>query len=304
MSDSSAAATSAAPLWATRYAGLLAGGLAVAFLPVALWCVECWTAKVLAGTAAALLAIPIACMLSYLATRRPAWSANLPNRPGATRVLLALITIYIAFLVYSRSHRDALLVGGLIAPVALWVWLWGYQGWSRARALTVPIAFGAFALPWEYFLRDSLDVRLQAWTTDIAMSTLETLGYRVWYFDEYTIDSGPYYLIVNETCSGMNMLVTLTMYILVFGWVAQPRFLGRALLLGLVFPLAMLANGLRVTVIFLMGYYGGVELADGFWHTGSAYLIFLPVFWFVYVVNGMLARRLAPVDASAPPPTG
>ena len=289
------------PLWSPRYAAFLAGGLGVAFIPVVFWCVDRWFGKVLAGTAAAMLAIPIAFLLAYLATRRPAWDAPTPNRTGAAGALLSLVVVYLCALVWSHWERDALLIGGVLAPVVVWVWLWGHQGWARAAALTVPVFFGAFALPWEYFLRDALDVRLQVWTTDIAMYFLEALNYRVWYFNEYTIDSGPYYLIVNETCSGMNMLVTLTMYVLVFGWVAQPRLLGRALLFGLVFPVAMFANGVRVTVIFLLGYYGGVELADGFWHTGSAYIIFLPVFWFVYVVNGALTRRLAPGDAASSP---
>ena len=301
VSDTPRAAPHAAQTWSARYAALLACGLAVAFCPVFIWCVESWTSRVLAGTAAAMLAIPIAFILAFLATRRPAWAVDAPNRSGASRTQFILVALYIGVLFASRASRDLLLVGGLLAPVVVWVWLWGYQGWSRARAMTVPVVFGAFALPWEYFLRDSIDVRLQAWTTDIAMWILENVGYRVWYFDAYTIDSDPYYLIVNETCSGMNMLVTLTMYILVFGWVAQPRLGGRALLFALVFPLAMVANGVRVTVIFLLGYYGGTELADGFWHTGSAYLIFLPVFWFVYVVNGALSRRLNSVGESPSP---
>ena len=66
---------------------------------------------------------------------------------------------------------------------------------------------------------------------------------------------------------------------------------GRWLLLFCVFPLALVANGLRVSTIFLLGHYGGNEWADGFWHTGSAYVIFLPIFWALHLINSTFNRR-------------
>ena len=125
------------------------------------------------------------------------------------------------------------------------------------------------------------------------MAILKMAQYEVWYHNAYTIDSSRYYVIVNETCSGVNLVMTLLMYTLVFGWFAQPRRLGRFILICAVFPIAMVANGLRVTTIFLLGHYGGIESADGFWHTGSAYILFIPVFWFLYVLNGILLKRLS-----------
>ena len=63
----------------------------------------------------------------------------------------------------------------------------------------------------------------------------------------------------------------------------------------------MLANGLRVTAIYLLGFYGGPEWADGFWHTGSAYVLFVPVFWFIYVLNGFFERRFSPASHERKP---
>ena len=140
-------------------------------------------------------------------------------------------------------------------------------------------------------MRDTLDKPLQAWTADIALQGLRVAGYPLRYWNEHTIYTDEYYVIVNETCSGMNLLVTLTLYILVYTWALRTRISDRIKLLFLVIPLALLANGARVAVIYLLGHYGGVELADGFWHTGSAYVLFIPVFWFLYVVNEALSKR-------------
>jgi len=264
--------------------------LGLAALPIVLWIIETWTEGLLGGAAAGLLAVPIAALLAWLASRRPVTGPA--STRGAATLLLGASVGVVTSLLLADAHRDALLLGGVCLPVALFGWLWGHLGWARARAYLFPVGFTLFALPWEAFLRGSLDTPLQAWSTDIAVMLLGLAGYPVRWWNEITLYSDAYYVIVNETCSGMNMLVTLTMYALVFGWVAQPRIRNRILLIVLVFPLAMLANGTRVGVIYLLGHYGGRTLADGFWHTGSAYLIFLPVFWFLYVVNGALLRRV------------
>ena len=195
-----------------------------------------------------------------------------------------------------------MLLAGVLAVGCIWTWNWGVLGWPLAKHLVLPIFFVLFALPWEFYLRPLIQIPLQAWTTDIAMVMLENMGYSVWYYNEYTIDSDPYYLIVNETCSGINMIVSLTMYTLIFCWAVQGHIKTRLSLMALIFPVAMLANGLRVTAIYLMGFYGGEELANGPWHTGSAYLIFLPIFWFIFVAYQWLERRFRAADARQPKP--
>lgn len=289
-------------------AALLAGGLGVAFLPVPLWIVETWLGGLLGGAAAGLLTPPICLLLAWLATRRPQWRAAeaMPDRAGAEPALIVIVLAQIAVLAGAATRWDLLLFSGVLLPVATWAWLWGALGWGRAQALTFPVAFLGFALPWEYFLRDGLDAPLQGWTADIALWALRLAGYPMRYWTADTIYSPAFYVIVNETCSGMNMLMTLSMYTLIYGWLVQPRMANRLVLLALVFPLAMLANGARVAVIYLLGHYGGVPAAEGFWHTGSAYVIFLPVFWFLYVVDRALSARdrrhatMAPPSSAAP----
>lgn len=293
----SAARVESAHRWSTAYAAALAVGLAVLCLPIPWWAVETWLGGMLGGAAAGLLTVPICLVLAWLATRHPAWPrlAALPDRPGAEPALAVLVVALIAVLIWAAPWGgdawDGLIVGGVLAIGVVWCWLWGALGWGPARGLLFPTGFAAFALPWEYFLRGAIDTPLQAWTADIALQGLRIAGYPMRYWNSYTIYSPDYFIIVNETCSGMNMLVTLAMYTLIYAWLAQPRVRNRIVLLSLVFPIAMLANGARVAVIYLLGHYGGVPAAEGFWHTGSAYVIFIPVFWFIYAVDRTLTRR-------------
>jgi exosortase len=295
----SVAVTSLGGRWSPAYAALLAGCGGLACLPVFFWAAEIWMGGLLGGAAAGILTLPICMVLSSFAVSRPAWKRDTLDRPGADWALAGVAVWLLGGLLWAGTEWDALIVAGVALPPAAWVWSWGLLGWSRAKALTLPILFAWFALPWEHFLRRSLDTPLQSWTADISFQLLSVAGYPMRYWKDYTIWSDAYYVIVNETCSGMNMLVTLSMYTLIFGWIAQPSFRNRLLLLTLVVPLAMLANGVRVAVIYLLGHYGGREWADGFWHTGSAYVIFLPVFWFLYVINGALTRRWAAARAAA-----
>ncbi|MEZ4468624.1 MAG: exosortase/archaeosortase family protein [bacterium] len=279
--------------WSPLFAAATLACLLVIAIPVGIWTVHTWLDGTLGGGAAGLLAVPMSTVLAWLATRRPAWATPGPDRPGAERLLAVTTAALIGGLVFVDHTWDALILVGALLPVAFFAWLWGWLGLGHARLLAVPVGFSAFALPWEYFLRARLDVPLQIWSADIAQLLLGLTGHPVRIWNDYTIYDARFYVIVNETCSGMNMLVTLAMYTLVFGWVAQPSLRARGLLFLLVLPLALLANGARVAGIHLMGLYGGVELAMGPWHTRSAYLIFLPVFWFLFVVNQALLRRAA-----------
>jgi exosortase len=289
-------------VWTPGYSCVVCILLATASVPVLFWSADVWLDGILGGIAAAMCSIPICIVLAMLTIRQPAWNEAVVQKPGAEFALLLMGLVYGGVLYGAKGTEEWLLVCGILLPPMIWSAAWGASGWSRACQLTVPITFIWFVLPWEHFLRQSIDGPLQAWTADIALRVLQLIGHHLHYWNEHTIYTQDYYVIVNETCSGMNLLVTLTMYMLVFGWFAQPVVKDRLLLMLLVFPLTMLANGLRVAVIYLLGYHGGNELADGFWHTGSAYVIFLPVFWFIYVVNNALIRRQQMGAAMKEPP--
>ena len=280
--------------WPSSFAAASAVLAVVAAIPVVQWIADVWSTSALGGAPAAFVTLPICGLLAWLAPRRPEWVDARDEISGATWGLVAVSCSWLGALVWGEQRHEALMLAAICGPPWGLVWLWGTFGARRAAGLSLPILFAWFALPWELFLRD-LDEPLQAWSAQIARGVLNVSGYGLELWHETTIYSpGGFYITVDETCSGMNMLVTLSMFALVFGWLTQRVVLNRLILLIAVLPLALVANGARVAIIWLLGHHGDEALAMGPWHTGTAYIVFMPLFAAIYGLGEWLKRWSPP----------
>ena len=153
--------------------------------------------------------------------------------------LCAVICSHLGYQLLSGSMSDPQglqyrLYGVLIEGIGLWgLWLLFLNERypiGVSRQLSFPLAIALFSLPWEPFLR-SFDVHLQALSADIAVFIIDIYDglvsdkLSVAYLDAYTFYSDHFYLIVNETCSGVNLLISMSLYAVGFSWVigATPR---------------------------------------------------------------------------------
>ena len=277
-------------LWPRWGIGLAAAIAAAALVAVARWAAFVWTNTALGSLAAGLMALPIALTLLVIASRQPQWPPKgAPH--GARGALVSFCAVEAAtaacLLWAGPESRWLMLLAGVLAISGALTVVWGAQGQGRARALAIPALAAVFALPWEWALRP-LDPILQRWSAVAAAWILDLAGYEGKVWDTFGVYTPKYWVVVNETCSGVNMLITLSFFGLIYGWASQPRILGRLALLAIIPALALGANALRVAVICLLGHYGGDELAMGGWHYGSAYIVFLPMFVVVYGIGRML----------------
>jgi len=270
---------------------------------VAAWATQVWTDGLLGGASTGLVMPALVVGLLWLARRgvpasRAHTHADFAGRRPDTLAAVAL-ALYAAGAVLAGRHADAWMLAGLGLPLSLYAGLARSLGPDTAARYRFPIACLCFALPWEHFVRD-VDGTLQRASAVVAYHALTLAGYSITWWDEVTLVEPDYWVVVNETCSGMNLMLTLGVYALVYGWLTQRVFINRLWLLLLVAPLALLVNGLRVASILLLGKYGGDALAQGFWHTGGAYLLFLPVFWGLYALGRRLdARATASASTSS-----
>lgn len=196
-------------------------------------------------------------------------------------------------------HNLALLYEGA-GVIAFWsAWTWRYaEAWGGIKSvlrLHFPISIAIFGLPWEGLLR-KFDEPLQRLSTDLAVFALDlsdmlTLSdTHVRYWDAFTVYSDRFYLIINETCAGVNLLLSMSLYALGFGWVMGVCLSRAWLLVAYMIPLSILFNGLRIAVIFMLGHSGSVALATGPWHEGSGYLCQLILFVLIALINRWLDR--------------
>ena len=144
--------------------------------------------------------------------------------------------------------------------------------------LHYPLSFALFTLPWEAVLRN-YDDTLQRISTDIAVYLLDLIDWlkfseiiQVAYWDAITIYSDRFYLIINETCAGVNLLLSMSIYALGYAWLMKCTVKRSWLLVAYMMPLCLLFNGLRICLIFCLGHFGDQALATGPWHEGSAYI--------------------------------
>jgi exosortase len=81
-------------------------------------------------------------------------------------------------------------------------------------------------------------------------------------------------LSVVEACSGIRSLLSLTFLALVYGYFFERRWWLRVTLFLATVPIAIVANGSRVTLTGVLTQVKP-ELAEGFFHTASGWVIFM-----------------------------
>ena len=116
-------------------------------------------------------------------------------------------------------------------------------------------------------------------------------------------------LEVVEACSGIRSLMTLVTLAVVFAYFTRPRsndgdggsggFLSRIktygfwrsiILVASAVPIAILTNALRVSGTGVLAHYYGTEVADGFFHSFSGWVVYIVAFLLLFAVGWLLDR--------------
>lgn len=98
---------------------------------------------------------------------------------------------------------------------------------------------------------------------------------------------------VIAACSGLNYLSTLLMLGVVFAWLSESRGLGRFYVFLSILPVVILANGIRIATVGIIGNVWGRDAALGFFHDFSGLMVFILAVLGM-VGAGMLIHRLFP----------
>ena len=134
-----------------------------------------------------------------------------------------------------------------------------------------------FSLPLEPTLRH-FDENFQEIGANGAVSFLKVLdqifglGLNLLYYDRFTFYSDRFYLIINESCSGVNLLLSSGIFVFLLAVFIGISMRGTIYLFLIAMPLSMIFNMIRISLIFWLGHYHGVGVAMGPWHERSAYL--------------------------------
>jgi exosortase len=149
-----------------------------------------------------------------------------------------------------------------------------FLGWRHFRAVLFPWAFLLFMIPIPVIIFNQVAFPLQFLAARLATFLLELFGVPV--LREGNIIQLPTTsLEVAQACSGIRSLMSLGALAVIYGYFLETRWLPRLLLALAAIPIAVAANGLRVMVTGLLGYYWEPDKAEGFFHTFSGWVIFV-----------------------------
>ena len=92
-----------------------------------------------------------------------------------------------------------------------------------------------------------------------------------------------------EACSGIRSLLSLTFLSLVYGYFFEKRTWIRVILFLSTVPIAIVANGSRVTLTGVMTQIKP-ELAEGVFHTASGWVIFMVALVILMLLHQAIVR--------------
>jgi exosortase len=157
------------------------------------------------------------------------------------------------------------------------------QGWF-------PLAYLIFALPPPYSMTWFLTNHLRILVTEAAVGLFQQLGFSV-VRDGLNILIDQYNLAVQDACSGMNSLFSLTAIGLVYVYLRRgSNWWYLAAMMPPIIAFAIVGNFVRVVALIALTHYFGDAVAQSFLHQGAGFLTFFAAMLCVFVFEMLAAR--------------
>ena len=207
----------------------------------------------------------------WIAWKKKDTLSSMPPSPSWSGLVIVLAGLSILVLGVLGAEnflsRSSILVviAGLIVQFGGWRYLW---------VLLFPLACLLLAIPIPAIVFNQISLPLQFQASKLAAALLTLIGVPVLqegnliHLPSLTLD-------VAEACSGIRSLVSLITLAVIYGYFFELGQLRRWLLIFSAIPIAVIANGLRVTGTGVLGEYWSPETASGFFHAFSALVIFV-----------------------------
>jgi exosortase len=160
-------------------------------------------------------------------------------------------------------------------------------GWSVLRAVSFPLGFLILMIPIPVIIYNQITFPLQLLASRLASSFLELAGVPV-LRDGNVLVMSNYSLEVVEACSGIRSLMSLTALAIAYGYLTEPRWWVRYLLVVLMVPIAIAANAIRITGAGMLAHRFGPTAAEGFLHGFSGWVIFLVALLLMFISHRIL----------------
>lgn len=203
-------------------------------------------------------------------TKRDALRATplVPGRWGLALMggaLVTYITGNVGADLFLQRVSFVLMIAGAILYIA---------GWPMLKALLFPLGFLLLMIPLPGIIFNSIAFPLQLFAAQVASSVMESCAVPV-FREGNVMHLAAASLDVEEACSGIRSLVSLTTLGVLYSYMTYSTWVPRVLLMLAVVPIAIAANVFRVTVTGLIAHYVSVDAAMSVFHTAGGLGVFL-----------------------------
>ncbi len=173
--------------------------------------------------------------------------------------------------------------------------LWTLGGTIMLNKLAFPLFLLCFMIPLPAVIYTRLTFPLQILASKLATGALMLVNVPV-LREGNVLELPTQKLSVVEACSGIRSLLSLTFLSLVYGHFFERRTWLRVVLFLSTIPIAILANGSRVTITGIVSQIKP-ELAEGFFHESTGWVIFMIALGILVLFHRILARGAAWAEA-------
>jgi exosortase len=225
---------------------------------------------------------------------------------GGLLVVLAILGLWVGT-AGAELYVQRLSLVLMLAGITIYFW-----GWRLLRLLAVPFVLLVLAIPIPAIIFNKIAFPLQIFASKCAVWAMRL-------FDIPVLRQGNVIelmprgaretkkLEVVEACSGIRSLMTLLTLAVVFAYFTRPRSKGgdgggwlpnfksygfwrAVILVASAVPIAILTNALRVSGTGVLSHYYGTEVADGFFHTFSGWVVYIVAFLLLFAVGWLLDK--------------
>ncbi|MGB7925858.1 MAG: exosortase [Pyrinomonadaceae bacterium] len=230
---------------------------------------------------------------------------------GGAAILCALFALWAGTVgaeLYVQRMSLVLMLAGIV------IYFWGAQ---VLRLTLVPLVLLVLAIPIPAIIFNKIAFPLQLFASRCAVGAMRL-------FDIPVLRQGNVIelmprgaretkkLEIVEACSGIRSLMTLVTLAVVLAYFTHPKndgpdapdgggggplsFLKRysfwrsAIIIASAVPIAILTNAMRVSGTGVLAHYYGTEVADGFFHSFSGWVVYIVAFLLLFAVGWMLDR--------------
>lgn len=170
---------------------------------------------------------------------------------------------------------------------AIWLAIVGlilyFLGWRQLRHWWLPLALLVLAIPLPGVLTNALAIPLQFKASAMGTALIEWRDIPVQTSGNVILIPGQR-LFVAEACSGLRSLTALISLGVMVGGIHLTTWTGRALLLLLTIPIAMVINAFRIFLTAFLMHFVDPDLGRGFMHTSEGWALFVGALGMVALV--------------------